>query len=179
MDILVGSYTEDGYQPIPSVRLTDDEYSRGLQCFVPACTDVVPIDTNRKVIYLAKRVSIPMTGWWWIGGGMMPHETKEEAVARNFQRETKLELPQDRFELIAVFDYRWKDRAQLPQEIGCHMLGYTFTIELTVAELGSVYANLEDREYKENTGLFAFDRERLVSEKVFPSILDLYDRVFS
>ncbi len=178
MKILVGSYTESGYQSIPPVRLSDDEYGRGLQCFVPACTDIVPIDVDRQIIYLARRMSKPMTGWWWIGGRMASHETKEEAAVRNFKRETRLELPQNRFKLMAIFDYRWKDRAQSPQEIGCHMLGYTFTVELTAMELTSVSANLEQKEYEKGAGLFAFDRERLVREGVVSPILDLYDHVF-
>lgn len=178
MGILIGSYTEKGYQPISSVCLSDDEYGRGLQCFVPACTDIVPVDVDQRTIYLARRVSKPMTGWWWIGGRMASHETKEEAAARNFKRETGLEIHHSRLKLAAVFDYRCKDRAQPPQEIGCHMLGYTFTVELTAAELASVSVNLEKEEYGKGAGLFAFDRERLVEEEVFPAILDLYDHVF-
>lgn len=178
MNILIGSYTEKGYQFIPSVRLSDDEYGRGLQCFVPACTDIVPIDRNRRVVYLARRASKPMTGWWWIGGRMAAHETKEEAAVRNFRRETGLELAHDRLSLTAVFDYRWKDRVQIPQEIGCHMLGYTFVVELTTEEMTVVTANLEREEYEASTGLTAFSREKLVEEKVFPAILDFYDRIF-
>lgn len=178
METLVKSYTEDGYQIIPSLRLSDDEYGRGLQCFVPACTDIVPIDVEQKVIYLARRVSKSMTGWWWIGGRMAPDETKEEAAVRNFKRETGLELHQNRLKLVAVFDYRFKNRAQPPQEIGCHMLGYTFTIELTTEEIVKISSNLEREEYEASAGLVAFSRENLVEEKVFPAILDLYDCVF-
>jgi len=88
---------------------------------------------------------------------MAPHETKEEAAARNFKRETGLEIPQNRFKLVAVFDYRWKDRAQPPQEIGCDMLGYTFIVKLPAAKLASVSANLEEEEYEKGAGLSAFD----------------------
>ncbi len=178
MDILARSYTEDGYQPIPAVRLSDDEYGQGLQCFAPACSDVVPIDVERKVIYLARRAAKPMTGWWWIGGRMAPDDTKEAAAARNFQRETRLVITEDRLKLVAVFDYRWKDRAQSPTEIGCHMVAYTFTVELMAAELATLSGNLDQQEYEAGTGLSAFNRERLVEEKVFPVILDFYDRVF-
>lgn len=179
MSILVRSYTEAGYQPFPLVRLSDDEYGRGLQCFVPTCTDIVPIDKNRRVIYLARRVSKPMTGWWWIGGRMEPNETKEEAAVRNFKRETGLEISQNRFRQVAVLDYRWKYRAQSPQEIGCHMVAFTFSVELTAAELASLSGNLENKEYEKETGLFAFNREQLVGEGVFPAILDLYDHLFA
>ncbi len=176
--ILVNSYTENGFKSIPSVRLSDDEYARALQCFVPACIDVVPVDIDKKMFYLARRVSKPIIGWWWIGGRMAPHETKEEAAVRNFQRETGLEISQNRFKLAAVLDYRWKERAQSPQETGCHMLGYTFSVELTVSELASISGNLNENEYEKGTGFFAFDRKRLIKEDVFPSILDLYDYLF-
>jgi len=178
LETLVRTYTECGYQAIPSVRLPDDEYGRGLQCFVPACTDIVPINTQRRVIYLARRTAKPMTGWWWIGGRMAAHETREAAATRNFKRETGLQLAHDRLRLVAVFDYFCKDRAQVPQETGCHMLAYTFVVELTSEEMASVGANLEKVEYEASAGLTAFSRERLVSERVFPAILDLYDHVF-
>ncbi len=178
METLVRTYTESGYQVIPSVRLSDDEYGRELQCFVPACTDIVPINTHLRVIYLAHRASKPMTGWWWIGGRMAAHETKEEAAVQSFKRETGLELTHNRLKLAAVFDYFWKDRAQVPQEIGCHMLVYTFVVELTTEEMIAVASGLEKKEYEASAGLTAFNRKRLVSEKVFPAILDLYDHVF-
>ena len=121
--VLVQSYTEPGYEPIPSLRLSDDEYGRALQCFVGACTDAVPINIKERSMFLARRRSRPMTGWWLIGGKMMPDELKEQSMVRCFQRETKLELPPESFSLVAVFDYRWKNRQQEPQQIGCHMGG--------------------------------------------------------
>ncbi|OGY78802.1 MAG: hypothetical protein A3B74_03385 [Candidatus Kerfeldbacteria bacterium RIFCSPHIGHO2_02_FULL_42_14] len=177
MEILTRSYTETGYQTSPAVFLPDDEYGRALQCCIPACTDIVPINTRERIIYLARRALKPMTGWWWIGGRMTAPETKEEAVARNFQRETGLELTHERFQLAAVFDYRWKNRAQAPQDIGCHMFGYTFTVELTTTERTFVSANL-NKEFETSAGLTSFNRERLVDAQVFPAILDLYDHVF-
>ena len=179
MGILVRSYTEDGYQSIPSVRLSDEEYGRGLQCFVPVCTDIAIIDRKTQTIYLAKRKTKPMPDWWWIGGRMEPHETKEEAAVRSFERETGLKLPQNRFQLATIFDYRYKDRAQTPQEIGCHTLGYTFVVELEPAELAFASSHLERHEYEPSAGLSPFNREQLIEKNVFPAILDLFDHVFS
>ncbi len=179
MDILIRSYTEDGYQSIPPMRLSDEEYGKGLQCFVPACTDIVPIDRDQRTIYLARRRAKPMNGWWWLGGRMVPHETKNLSAARRFERETTLLLPETRFGLAAVLDYRWKDREQQPQTVGCHMLAYTFTVELTSDELAHVSGHLEKNECEEGGGLTAFDRERLLEEKVFSPILDLYDYIFA
>ncbi|KKS33808.1 MAG: hypothetical protein UV22_C0018G0008 [Parcubacteria group bacterium GW2011_GWA2_42_35] len=174
--VLVKTYTEKGYKPTPSVRLSDEEYGRGLQCFVPACVDIVPIDSKNKIIFLAPRKTKPYVGWWFIGGKMIPSETKEETAARCFERETKLKLPTNRFALAAVLDYRWNQREQPPQDLGCHMLGYTFTVELAPKELAQV--RLEENEYEKKSGFTAFNREQLVEAGVFPSIIDLYDHIF-
>ncbi|MEK7632139.1 MAG: NUDIX hydrolase [Patescibacteria group bacterium] len=133
----------------------------------------------RKVIYLAHRRSKPMTGWWWIGGKMVPDQTLELSAVKNFQRETGLELPVSRLQLVGFLDYRWKDRAQAPQDMGCHMMGITFVVELTEAELLSVAANLDPKEYQKSVGLVPFNRHQLVEENVAPPILKLYDHVFS
>lgn len=178
MDVLVKSYTEKGYKPIPSLWLPPGEYGRGLQCFAPACTDIVPIDVNRRIIYLVRRKSKPVAGWWWLGGRLPPRLTKEEGVVMNFKRETKVHISQKRFQLVAVFDYRCKDRAQWPYDMGCHMVVYTYTVELNQDELARVSANLDEEEYERNAGLSDFNRERLVGERVRSNILDLYDHVF-
>ena len=178
MNILVRSYTETGYKPIPSIYLPEDEYTKALLSLVPACTDIVPINVDRKIIYLAHRISKPGTGWWWIGARMLPHETKEEAAARSFERETRLPIRQERLKLVAIYDTRTRDRAQKPQNIGCHMVGYTFALEVTEAEVASISRNLDEKEYDRSIGLVAFDREELFRENVAQPILDLYNHIF-
>lgn len=178
MNILVRSYTESGYKTIPPVYLPDDQYARLLQCVVVACTDIVPINVDRKMVYLARRISKPGTGWWWIGGRMSPEETKEEAAARNFKRETRLAVRQDRLKLVAIYDTRTRDRAQKPQHIGCHTVGYTFTLEVTDSEADAISRGLDEKEYDRAIGLVAFDREQLVREHVAKPIMDLFHHIF-
>ncbi len=178
-DMLIKSYTEAGYQPIPPVRMSDADYAGALQCFVPACVDIVPINSDKKWIYLARRRTKPMIGWWWIGGRMMPHDTRlEEAAIRSFQRETDVLLTADRLKLTAILDYRFKDRAQMPDNIGCHALGITFTVELTYEEIIHVSDNLDRNEYYQRDGLVPFDRAFLVFEKASAPVLELYDHIF-
>lgn len=179
MNILVDSYTEEGYQEIPSVYLPEEEYGRALQCFVPACCDVLIINREQGLFYLAYRKRKPMVGFWWIGGRMAPCETKEEAAIRNFKRETGLELTADRLRLIAVFDYRWKDREQEPQIMGCHTVVYTFIVELSNEELAFVSSHLDEGEYKKEIGLVAFNREQLIKKQVIHPVIKLYDYLFS
>lgn len=176
--MLVKSYTEENYQRIPPVRLSDEEYARALQCFVPACVDIVPINSPGRLIYLAKRETKPMLGWWWTGGRIMPNETKEEAAIRSFKREADVLLTAERLNLVAVLDYRFKDRAQMPDNIGCHMLGITFTVEVTPDELAHISSHLEQKEFTQAYGLIAFTRADLVSKQVTAPVLDMYDHLF-
>lgn len=178
MNILVRGYVEDGYQPIPPIRLSDEAYGEALQCFVPACTDVLPIDREKKVIYLAKRAAKPMAGWWWIGGRMVAQEAKETSAVRCFERETSVALEETRLQLVTVFDYRWKDRAQTPEDLGCHMLGYLYVVELTDDERTHASSHLETKEYEAGIGLVAFTRAQLLEAGVFPAIVDAYDHIF-
>ncbi len=171
------SYTEDGYQPIPNIRLHDKEYGRALQRFIAVCADILPIDREKRLFYLALRTAKPLPGWWMIGGGIAAGTSKEEGAIANFERETTLLLPANRFELVAVNDYRSKDRAQSPQDIGCHTLGYTFAVELTPKELDSV--NLDPSEYAANEGLKPHNRNQLIAASVHPAIVDLYDDLFT
>lgn len=108
----------------------------------------------------------------------MPHETKEETAIRSLERETGLTIPISRLKLEAVLDYRLKDRQQEPQNIGCHMLGYTYTVEFSQDEIARASANLEKNEFDENGSFSPFNRERLIKEKVFRSVIDLYDHIF-
>lgn len=176
MKIRCNSYTEAGYQPIPGVRLDDTEYARALQRFVPACADIVVIDKKEQLFYLAARTSKPITGWWWIGGGIQAGMRKEEAAVVGFKRETGLTLSTERLVLVAVNDYRLKDRAQEPQDIGCHMLGYIFAVELSEEERASLM--LDPNEYQSGSSLVGFNRHALVAANVFPAALDLYDDLF-
>ena len=175
-NILVTTHTEDGFQPVPSVFLSDEEYGRGLQCFVPCTADIVIINREERTFYLARRKSKPVPGWCWIGGRMKPGELKEEAAARLFKRETKLELSPERFELVAVIDHRMNDRQQAPQELGCHMNAFTFVVELTPDELASI--SLDEKEYEAEVGLTAFSDINLAVLGVREIICELYNHIF-
>lgn len=176
--MFVKSYVEQGSGKIPSVHLSDEEYGRGLQCFVPVCTDIVPINREKKLIYLAKRAAKPMAGWWWLGGRMNPSETKESSALRCLKREAGLAISSDRLQLVAFMDLLFKDRQQAPQNIGCHMADYIFAVEFTEDELLHIQGHLEAKEYKADEGLTPFSREELVMEGVFPAILDVHDAIF-
>lgn len=174
--VLVRSFVEDGFEPVPRVFLSDTAYGDALRRFCPGCADIVIVDRSAKTIHLAERDQLPMQGLWWIGGAMSPSDSPHASAAANFKRETSLSLGEERFDLAAVMDYQWKDRQQEPQNMGCHMVGYTFTVELTPEELASV--NLAVTPEYGKSRLLPYDRAALVKANVFPAILELYDHIF-
>jgi ADP-ribose pyrophosphatase YjhB (NUDIX family) len=181
MNILVNSYTEKGYQPIPQAYLSEEEYKRGMQCFVFACTDIVPINRRKKFIYLSRRSTKPMKGWWWIGGKMNPDDTRDSAVISSLKREAGLKFPAGRFKLVALQDYRWKDREQFPQNVGWHAVSYIHTVELTDAEIIFASNHLDDT-FEKGIGLVPFNREQIKEivkkEETISAVLDVYDFIF-
>ncbi len=177
-DILVRSYTEEGYQPIPKIRLDDEAYGKLLQCCAPMCTDIVVVDRKNQLFWLAKRQTKPLDNWWWMGGRTNAQETKEASALRIFLRETGLKLEEKQLELVAILDYRFKDRAQEPKDIGSHTVAHVFAVELTEDECRRASSHLEQKEYDFEKGLVAFNRKEIIDSNLFPAILDLYDHMF-
>jgi len=169
----------DGVRPeMQGGYMSDDVYNVVLNNTIIVCTDVVIINSDRRILYLAKRVARPMPGLWWIGGRRVKGETAIEGIQRNFRRETGLDLPLDRFEYVTMTEYLWQDREQKPQENGSHNLCHQFSIELTEAELDATRQGLEIREYDPKFGLQEFDRKRLVAMRVHPVIVEVFDTIF-
>ncbi len=109
---------------------------------------------------------------------MFAGEMPEDSIRRHFLEETSLRLRQDRFCLISLNRYFWKDREQKPQNVGCDGLVYTFVVELFPKEIRTMSEHLDPREYDAKYEIQEFDSERLKKEKVNPAILDLYKEVF-
>jgi len=180
--VLTLTFQDNGFKPIPRIRLTDEEYGRALQRFIGPCADIVPIDAHRRVFYLAKRQQKPNPSWWWIGGGILPGQPIDVSATQCFKRETGIELDPARLTLAANIDYRWENRAQEPTDMGCHMIGYTFLVELTRDELAQAAQHLQPDEYETELGFEAFDRKRIIAltdrYEIHPAILAVYDHVF-
>ena len=141
---------------------------------------MVIIPKDKKVFLLAQRIVKPLQGWWWIGGGRIAGQTKSEAARANFRREAGLDLPEERFKLHASFEYLWKDRQQEPRDIGCHMVGWTHSVELTDEELRQMAEKgVDPKEYDAALGLQRFDRRRILSTPdLHPNIILLFDEIF-
>lgn len=170
-------YTEEGFPGINKVFLSDDEYARALETFIVACADAMIVDRRAKKVYLSKRRAKPMQDTWWvIGGRRAPGVPAREAMQGLFKRETSLMIAPERFEFLALVEYRLKNRQQMPQEKGTHTQGYTFAVELTPEELGQVAANLDPKEYYTELGLRAFSLEEIKNGSHHPAIIALAAR---
>lgn len=169
-------FVENPSHRIPRLYLSKDEYGRAGQRFIGVCVDAIVINRERRSFYLVKRVIKPAKTLWWLGGGIFPGEPESEGVRRLFREDTGLELPEHRFEYVAMVRCVWQDREQDPQEYGVDHLSYVHIVELTDAELAQV--KLNPREYDVSFGLQEFNRGQLIGAQVYPPIIRFFDRVF-
>lgn len=177
--VFLGFYVEDLNHQMPPRLLDNKTYALAMESFVVVCTDAILANRQKGIVYLAYRRVKPMQGWWIIGGKSFAGETPKDSIQRCFKRETSLELPKERFALIGLNRYFWKDRKQEPQNVGSDNLAYTFIVEPTPDEIVIVSQSLDPQEYDRNIGLQKFNLERLISKNVHPVILDLYQQIFS
>ena len=158
--------------------MSDVVYTEVMDHTIVACADAVIVDRSQKIFYLAKRISLPWRGVWCIGGRRRKGETPLESVKHNFQRETGLELAEERFSFVTITEYIFQERAQEPRNKGSHTTCHQFWVELTSGELERVERGLDKEEYEQEFGLQKYDRQRLVEEEVCPPILLFYDLIF-
>ncbi len=173
-------YDQDPAHRLRSRHLDDAVYAQVLDSMIIVCTDAIIVTPDRPgLVWLARRNVRPMRGWWIIGGRRRTSETIGASMARNFGRETTLDLPEDRFRLVRLNEYTWTDREQEPQDGGSHNLCHTFVVELNETERRQAAANLERAEYVAGVGLKAFDLARLQADPdIHPMLIDLHHDLF-
>lgn len=156
--------------------MSEAAYAEAIDSMVIVCADAVIIDSDSETIMLVKRKAKPMQGWWWIGGRVRKGESFSNAVARNFKRETGLDIAPDRFTYVMDSRYFWKDRQQEPQNDGSDNLAYTFAVVLTADELKQVV--LDPNEYEQDAGLTRFGFQDLKSPDIHPVIRTFFNTIF-
>jgi len=172
------TYFELGTRKMPPVFLDEETYAKAIQSLIVVAADAVPINKERRTLYLAKRIAKPLVGWWELGGRIFCGEPEHEAISRIVKREASIDVSPERFILVSQGRYLLKDRQQEPQDAGNDTLCYHFAVELTDPELRVASANLDEKEYQRSVGLQEFDRAKIVKENVEQPILDLYDTIF-
>ncbi len=170
-------YVEPGAESrLKPVFMTGEVYEQASRSMIIDCTDVLLYDRARRVVWLATRRSKPMQGLWVIGGRRKPGETPTQSVLRCFERETKVRLEPSRLVFLTENEYVWKDRAQAPQDVGCHAVARVFGVLVPDAEeLQEMQRGLHPEEYDASLGLQGFSREGLVQASAHPALIDLYD----
>lgn len=180
IDFFPVSYRETPELVIHPTRIDDDEvYGQAVASFVVVCVDCIFINRHRGTVYLVKRKAKPMSSqWWFIGGRVYAGEDEFTAMCRCLKRETSLNIDSSRLKPLLMRRYYFKDRQQEPQDRGCDSLCYVFGLDVTASEIDVVKSNLDCNEYSLEAGVEEFDAVALVSEKVFPSIIDTYNYIF-
>lgn len=169
-------YVEDRHK-IRKVRLDDNDYPKASGAMIGVCADAVIVDIDKQLFYLPRRIVKPMKGYWSIGGRRYPGESASKAIARNFERETTVKIIPKRFHSVSIIEVTWKDRKEAPTGVGKHDLIQVFTVTLSKKEMAQASANLCNTEYRAGS-LEPFDRKKMVTKKLHPALIDIYDKVF-
>jgi len=125
----------------PGGILPEDIYGAALDSLVLVCVDCIPLHEDKML--LSRRARLPHASWWTNGGRMRKGELYQDAAARLMRAELGLSLAPARFQLLGYYSLIWDQRAQEPQDHGCHTLSVTHTIELTAAEIHHIALNDE------------------------------------
>ncbi len=171
-------YKQPGATFSPSRYIADEVYSEIVDTTVIVCADTIFFSRKDKVVYLTERKSKPMNTWWMIGGRVRIGETGEAAAVRCIFRETNLVVAECLLLPLGMNRYFFNSRQQMPQNIGCDSLCYTFALESDIDQVAWASKHLDSTEYQSG-GLQAFSRKQLVKHKVAPALIDLYDKLFA
>jgi len=169
-------YTEKNHK-IKSKLIDNETYSLASQSMIIVCTDAIIVDRKNKLFYLAKRSVQPMKGYWSIGGRRRAGETSQQAIQRNFHRETSLKLPLKRFKLLAVRECIWSTRKEHPINVGKHDIIFFHVVELNKKELAKANTYLCSSEY-ETRSLESFNYKKMLEKKIHPALVDNYKLFF-
>ena len=180
-NIVFRECVEQGAEKISerNVKLDDEQYERAMLAFPVLCADVLPINRERKVVYLAPRNLRPKRGWWTLGGRVLRGEPFIEAARRKLKQEAGLEIEAARLMQIAFHRYVCVDREQVPHDTGTDTPTMIFIFEPTEEELDVMSSKLDPKEYEGSKGMREFTRHAMVDAQVDPHLVVLYDQIFA
>lgn len=118
-------------------------YSVILDTVVVACTDICVLDGENNIL-LGLRQRKPLDDvWWTMGGRMFPGESFGESAARKLIEEIGIRIAPSRFQFLNLYSWLNGERAQSPQENGCHMIDIMMVVEVKTEEASSIQKNCE------------------------------------
>lgn len=173
-------YREESGLEIPYKWLSEEVYSEALESLVVVAADVLFIDaaSPKTFLFPFRKVKPMGNSFWFVGGRVNAGEPEGDAIGRIVARETGLVLPSERFNLVAINRYFFKDRQQKPQNKGYDCLSHVFTATLSIEERDSAARNLDPNEHDISAGLRAFDLPALEAAHVHAAITDLHVLLF-
>jgi ADP-ribose pyrophosphatase YjhB (NUDIX family) len=155
-------------------HLPADLYSVIRGCMPIYCVDIVAIDKNRKLFYLAVRRRAPRMGWWWFGGRVGQDELPQTAAQRIMLRETKLDIKPERLTVVGVvFHYINEPSNGIKSTFPAIQLAF----EPTREELSSI--RLDTNEYDTQTGVQGFVLGELAQFGANSTVIAMYNSIFS
>ncbi len=159
--------------------ISDETYKEMVEKTPIPCTDVALTKKGDQALYLTKRSVYPMKGIWILGGRMWFNDaTLHHSIVRCMALETGQQFELSRFKMLPTPHlYSWVKTRQ--GDSPGKNLAITFQLEVTKNELRKIAENLTEKEYEKEFGIQRFTRERLLSEKCHPALVDLYDEIFA
>lgn len=130
--------------------LDDKEYGEALDTLVKACSDMLLVSEDGKIL-VGKRNVHPQPDWWFVGGRIFPGETPTQSCTRLLRRELSLEIESKRLTPVCCQSLAWGMREQLPKDHGTTDSQFVFSLALTEAEREKVV--LDAKEYDDSQWL--------------------------
>ena len=168
-------FIEDPRHVYPEMKRPSDEaYAQVIATTGKQACDTIIIDKKRKVLWLSYRlVHTQKDRWWNFGGSLKAREDYAFVAKRTFERDTGLNLPEERFQFVRPHRIWSATRAEIPHDAGEDCLVWQFALDLTEEERSRVQPNAE--RYR---GLREFTRNDLAADPRLLPQLRFYDAVF-
>ena len=168
------AHYETGEYAKNSTFLEDEEYARALDCIVKGCADVLLRDSEGRILIGYRNVEPAANGPWFIGGRIKVGDSVFQAARINVRRECKIDIKEDRFEVVHTSTHVWAKRKQAPSENGTGDVIVVSTATITDEEKANVeMVNTEYDGYAWKT-----PEEILTGEEFHPALKNAVKAMF-
>ena len=173
-------YIEDPSHKLIPAFLDDEIYAKASTGFVILCADMIFLNRSTRTFLMAKRSVYALKAFWTFGGRVRVGETDRQALQRTGKAETGLVIAPDRLTYVTQHRVWCSKRKQEPQDVGGDYMCHVYAFEPSDDELRVARQNLSAKEYELdlNPRIQVFDRQRLVKEGVWQTMIDLYDKIY-
>lgn len=135
---------------LPSVErhLDDAEYRMVQNNIVIACTDILVVNPEGKILS-SFRQQKPQEGYWFSCGGRMQRgKSFHESATLKLKDELGIDADPDQLTFIGGYSTAFRERAQAPQKEGVHTANAVLILEAEQAQLDAIKFNEEHESAK-------------------------------